>query len=405
MLYQGYQAWADTAAPFRIAARTLVTLRGLIGSVGDWPLASHVLAWLDVSSGAQITHRRPPFAIDRVMVGNRELTVREDVVARLPFCDLLHFAKDDQDIAQPKILVVAPLSGHFSTLLRGTVKTLLQDHDVYITDWANARDVPVGKGAFGFDDHIDYLIRFLEQIGPGVHVLAICQPCVQTLAAVAVMAEDKNPAQPRTMTLMGGPIDTRAAPTAVNKLATGKPMRWFEDKLISRVPWRHAGAGRRVYPGFVQLTAFMSMNPDRHKNQHRKLQQLLADGREEEAAVIQDFYKEYFAVLDLTAEFYLETVDRVFQRALLGAGALQYRGRPVRPDAIHRTALLTVEGERDDICAAGQTAVAHTLCSSLRPHLKRHHLQPGVGHYGLFSGRKWENQIYPQVKNLILAMS
>jgi poly(3-hydroxybutyrate) depolymerase len=405
MLYQGYQAWTDTSAPFRTAARAMVRLRDLMESVCDWPPASHLLAWLDVSSGARITHHRPPFSIDKVMVGGREVAVREAVVSRLPFCDLLHFAKDDPDIVQPKMLVVAPLSGHFSTLLRGAVRTLLQDHDVYVTDWANARDVPISEGPFGFDDYIDYVIRFLEQVGPGAHVLAICQPCVQTLAAVAVMAEDKNPAQPRSMTLMGGPIDTRAAPTKVNALAASKPMRWFEDKLIACVPWRHPGAGRRVYPGFLQLAAFMSMNPDRHKNQHRKMQELLAKGRDAEAAVIQDFYKEYFAVLDLTAEFYLETVDRVFQRDLLGDGALLYRGRPVRPDAIHRTALLTVEGERDDICAVGQTAAAHDLCSSLRPHLKRHHLQPGVGHYGLFSGRKWEHQIYPQVKNMVLAMS
>ena len=198
---------------------------------------------------------------------------------------------------------------------------------------------------------------------------------------------------------------TIAAPTKVNVLATSKPMSWFEQKLISRVPWRHPGAGRRVYPGFLQLTAFMAMNPARHESQHRKLQQLLADGRKVEAAAIQDFYKEYFAVLDLTAEFYLETVDRVFQRDLLAKGELEHRGRKVRPEAIHRTALLTVEGERDDICAVGQTAAAHDLCSTLRPHLKRHHLQPGVGHYGLFSGRKWEQQIYPQVRNLVLAMS
>jgi poly(3-hydroxybutyrate) depolymerase len=405
MLYQGYQAWTDTAAPLRIAARVVLKLRELMGAVGDWPPANHLLAWLDVSLGVRTTHHRPPFGIDRVRVGDHEVAVREEVVTRLPFCDLLHFAKDDVQAPQPKMLVVAPLSGHFSTLLRGTIRTLLQDHDVYVTDWANARDVPVAEGSFGFDDHIDYLIRFLEEIGPNAHVLAVCQPCVQTLAAVALMAEDKNPAQPRTMTLMGGPIDTRAAPTKVNALATGKPIRWFEDKLISSVPWRHAGAGRRVYPGFLQLAAFISMNPDRHESQHRKMQQLLASGRNAEAAAIQDFYKEYFAVLDLTAEFYLETVDRVFQRDLLGDGLLEHRGRPVRPDAIHRTALLTVEGERDDICAVGQTAAAHDLCSSLRPHLKRHHLQPGVGHYGLFSGRKWELQIYPQVRNLVLAMS
>jgi polyhydroxyalkanoate depolymerase len=303
------------------------------------------------------------------------------------------------------MLVVAPLSGHFATLLRSTVRTLLQDHDVYITDWANARDVPVEDGAFGFDDYVDYIVRFLEQIGPDAHVLAVCQPCVQALVAVAIMAEDKHPSQPRSMTLMGGPVYTRAAPTSVNELALSKPMSWFEQTLISRVPAGHPGTGRLVYPGFVQLSAFMSMNPERHISQHRRLQALLAAGKFDEAATIQDFYREYFAVLDLTAEFYLETIDRVFQRDLLGEGKLEYRGRKVRPDAIHRTALLTVEGERDDICAVGQTAAAHDLCSSLRPHLKRHYLQPGVGHYGLFSGRRWEQQIYPQVRTLALVMS
>lgn len=405
MLYQGYQAWMDVAAPFRTAARTMIKLSDLLAAGRGWPPANHLLAWMEVLSGARTTHRRPPFGIRQVRVGNREVAIREEVVLKLPFGDLLHFAKADTQTPQPKMLVVAPLSGHFPTLLRGTIRTLLQDHDVYVTDWANARDVPLDRGSFGFDDYVDYIIRFLETIGPQAHVLAVCQPCVQTLAAVAVMAEDKNPAQPRTMTLMGGPVDTRAAPTKVNALAASKPISWFEQKLISRVPWRHPGAGRRVYPGFLQLTAFMAMNPDRHESQHRKLQQLLASGRTVEAAAIQDFYKEYFAVLDLTAEFYLETIDRVFQRDLLGKGELEYRGRKVRPEAIHRTALLTVEGERDDICAVGQTAAAHDLCSTLRPHLKRHHLQPGVGHYGLFSGRKWELQIYPQVRNLVLAMS
>lgn len=404
MMYQGYQTWSQMMAPFRSAAQLALKLRGYM-DVQARPELSHLLAWMEMSSGAQITHLRPPFNINTVMVGNRELEVREEVALRLPFCDLLHFAKDDLDSRQPKMLVVAPLSGHFSTLLRGTVRTLLQDHDVYITDWANARDVPVSEGAFEFDDYTAYVIRFLEQIGPEAHVLAVCQPCVQTLAAVAIMAEDKNPAQPLTMTLMGGPVDTREAPTAVNKLAAGKPISWFEEKLISRVPNGHPGVGRPVYPGFLQLTAFMSMNPDRHISQHRRMQALLASGETAEAAVIQDFYKEYFAVLDLTAEFYLQTIDRVFQRDLLGRGELEYRGRKVRPQAIHRTALLTVEGERDDICAVGQTAAAHDLCSTLRPHLKRHHLQPSVGHYGLFSGRKWEQQIYPQVRNLVLAMS
>ncbi|CAN5277738.1 hypothetical protein BH10PSE15_BH10PSE15_01030 [soil metagenome] len=248
------------------------------------------------------------------------------------------------------------------------------------------------------------MIRCLEELGPGANIVAVCQPCVHALAAVAVMAEDDHPCQPRTMTLMGGPVDTRVSPTAVNDLATSKPIEWFRDSLISTVPSRYKGRGRKVYPGFMQLTAFLSMNMRRHVAQHVTLYQSYADGNLGKAQGIRDFYDEYFAVLDLTAEFYLETVDRVFQRALLAKGELTFRGARVQPERIRKTALLTVEGERDDICAVGQTAAAHDLCSSLRPHLKRHHLQPGVGHYGVFSGSKWESQIYPQIRSLILAM-
>jgi polyhydroxyalkanoate depolymerase len=299
---------------------------------------------------------------------------------------------------------VAPLSGHFATLLRNTVRTLLPDHDVYLTDWHNARDVPADVGSFGFEDGVTHVIRFLEKIGPGAHVLAVCQPCVQVLAAVAVMAEDKNPAQPRTMTLMAGPVDTRINPTKVNDLAMAHPIEWFERNLIDRVPFRHQGAGRKVYPGFVQLMAFMSMNMARHEKAHRDLYLHLAKGETERAEAIKTFYDEYFAVLDLPAEFYIETVRIVFQEALLARGELTYKGKPVNPASIRKTALLTVEGERDDICALGQTAAAHDLCSGLRPYMKRHHMQAGVGHYGVFGGKRWEKQIYPIVRNLILSM-
>lgn len=405
MLYNAYQAWTDAMTPYRVAARFALSLRDQLWPLGDGEMSRRIFALLDVTANSRITHKRPPFGIHSVSVGNQIVPVREETVLKLPLGDLVHFAKDGIEATQPKMLVVAPLSGHFATLLRSTVATLLQDHDVYVTDWRNARDVPLSEGSFGFDDYVDYVIRFLEEIGPRPHMFAVCQPCVQALVAAAVMAQNDNPAQPRTMTLMGGPVDTRISPTAVNELATGKSYDWFERTLISHVPLRYKGRGRRVYPGFLQLTAFMSMNLSRHTGQHRALYQLLADGLILDAAVIKDFYEEYFAVLDLTAEFYLETVDRVFQRALLAKGELEHRGRRVKPSAIKRTALLTVEGERDDICSVGQTAAAHDLCSSLRPHLKRHHLQPGVGHYGLFAGKKWEKQIYPQVRNLVLAMS
>ncbi|MEJ2410890.1 MAG: polyhydroxyalkanoate depolymerase [Novosphingobium sp.] len=410
MLYQAYQAYCDMMAPARLAARVTTGFRDrFLGGAEEMPFARRLFALAEVFHKAAITHHRPPYGIGKVASGNRLAAVREEIALDLPFCNLLHFAKPEVTAPQPKILVVAPLSGHFSTLLRNTVETLLRDHDVYLTDWKNARDVPVSAGPFGFEDYTDYIIRFLQELGDaetgrGAHVLAVCQPCVPVLTAVAVMAQDNDPLQPRSMTLMGGPIDTRESPTVVNELATGQSFEWFETNLIHTVPWRYKGAGRKVYPGFIQLMAFMAMNMDRHTSQFRKLYQHIADVEQAEAAKIGDFYDEYLAVLDLTAEFYLETIDKVFQRALLAKGELQHRGRTVDCGAIRKTALLTVEGERDDICAVGQTAAAHLLCSSLRPHLKRHHLQPGVGHYGVFSGSKWEKQVYPQVRAMVLAV-
>ena len=262
--------------------------------------------------------------------------------------------------------------------------------------------LPTEHGRFGFDDYIDHLIRFLEKMGPGAHMVAVCQPCVAALVAAAVMAQGDNPAQPRSMTLMAGPIDTRVNPTKVNDLAKSKPIEWFEKTLIAAVPHRYGGGGRKVYPGFVQLAAFMSMNLDRHVKAHQELYENLAKGEEAKAAQTKAFYDEYFAVLDLTAEFYLETVRLVFQEHALPLGALTYENRKVEPQAIRRTMLFTVEGEKDDICAVGQTLAAHDLCTSLRPYRKRHHMQAGVGHYGVFSGRTWQHQIYPMVKNVIL---
>jgi polyhydroxyalkanoate depolymerase len=398
MLYQSYQIHDDVVAPLRWAARW----GRLLAGPAALPLRRSYDAALEMLSRFELSHARPDFEIETVRVGNRDVPVTEEMVLDLPFGSLLRFAKD-VDTPQPRLLVAAPLSGHFATLLRGTVATLLRDHDVYITDWKNARDVPLQAGHFGVEDYVDYLIRFLEAMGPGAHVLAVCQPCVQTLAAVAVMSEDRNPATPRSMTLMAGPIDVRESPTEVNRLATSKSLAWFERTLISRVPGRYPGRGRKVYPGFVQLLAFMAMNIGRHREAHRRLYRHLARGETAEAARIKSFYDEYFAVLDLTEEFYLETVDRIFQQAQLAAGSFTFRGRRVDPRAIRHTALLTVEGGRDDICSLGQTAVAHELCSALRPHLRRHHLQANVGHYGVFSGRRWETEIYPAVRNLILA--
>lgn len=402
MLYQLFQTMTDLAEPMRMFASAGLTSRPMLGRFGEEPIANSLFAALDMVARTRLTADRPDYAIGSVISGNAELAVREEVVAATPFCDLLHFAKAESATRQPKLLLVAPISGHFATLLRNTIQVLLRDHDVYVTDWKNARDVPVSAGSFGFDDYVDHVVHFLEQIGAPAHLMAVCQPCVPALAAVALMSKDHNPATPRSLTLMGGPVDVRVNPTVVNDLANAHDFQWFADNLIHSVPWRYEGRGRKVYPGFLQLTAFMAMNSGRHFEQHRVLYQHMADGEVAEAKAIRDFYDEYFAVLDLTAEFYLETIDRVFQRALLAKGELDYRGQRIDPGLIRRTALLTVEGERDDICAVGQTSAAHDLCSGLRPHMKRHYLQAGVGHYGVFSGRKWENQIYPQVRAFML---
>ncbi len=398
MMYQAYQLQSDLISPLRLTAQHLSASLWMRDTEGS--LMRKVAAACDVVSRMRLTHSRPPYGIDTVAVGEREYAVTEEKVLTLPFGTLLRFRKEGAE-PQPKVLLVAPLSGHFATLLRETARTLLQDHDVYITDWHNARDVSLRHGAFSLDDYITYMIRFTEAVGPGSHMVAVCQPCVAALAAAAIMAEDDNPAQPRSLTLMAGPVDCRVNPTEVNKLATSKPIDWFEKNLISHVPFPHAGMMRRVYPGFVQLTAFMSMNPDRHKQSFRNIYDHLLAGRTEEAGVIQAFYEEYLAVNDLPAEFYLETVEKVFQTYDLPRGVLTWNGRNVNPAAIRRTALMTVEGERDDICSVGQTVAAQDLCSSVRPYMKTHHVQTGVGHYGVFSGRRWNQQIYPRVRDMI----
>jgi poly(3-hydroxybutyrate) depolymerase len=402
MLYQAYQAHCDIMGSVRALAGMAVRAAGEANGSADHAVVRNLTAAYELVARAGLTHDRPPFGIAGVTVGHREVAVREEAADATPFATLVRFKKD-VDAAQPRVLVVAPLSGHFATLLRNTVRTLLPEHDVYITDWHNARDVALAHGRFGFDEYIAHLIRFLTAIGPGVHVVAVCQPCVAVLVAVAVMAQDGHAAQPRSMTLMAGPVDARINPTKVNELALSRPIEWFERNLLATVPLRYPGAFRRVYPGFVQLAAFMSMNIERHVNAHRGLYENLVRGEIEKAEVIKAFYDEYFAVLDLTAEFYLETVRLVFQEHALPLGVLTFHGEAVEPRAIRRTMLLTVEGEKDDVCGIGQTLAAHDLCVGLRPFLKRHHLQAGVGHYGVFSGKRWETQIYPIVRNVILS--
>ena len=400
MLYQAYQTQSDLMSPFRLLAQNTSAALWLNKTEGS--LLRKFSASMEVFSRMRLTHSRPAYAISEVKVGEQAWPVTEESVLTLPFGTLLRFKKEASG-DQPPVLLVAPLSGHFATLLRETARTLLQDHDVYITDWHNGRDVALSHGAFGLDDYIGHMIRFIQTIGPGTHVVAVCQPCVAALAATALMAEDNDPAQPCSLTLMAGPVDCRVNPTGVNVLATSKPIEWFEKNLISHVPLPHAGYGRRVYPGFVQVSAFLSMNLERHKKSFQDMYQYLVEGNVEKANVIRHFYDEYLAVNDLPAEFYLETVEKVFQTYDLPLGKLSYRGRIVNPAAIRRTALMTVEGERDDICAVGQTVAAHDLCSRIPSYMRSHHVQTGVGHYGVFSGRKWNQQIYPRVREMIHA--
>ena len=425
MIYQLYQAQADVLAPIRALARAGSGILRQFDLGGLTPPAMrHAAAWFDMISDSRLTHHRPPFGIDTVplangRVGNAEVPVGEVPVGAVPvgevavteeaaddtaFGTLLHFRKDAA-VRQPRVLLVAPMSGHFATLLRGTVRTMLPEHDVYITDWKNARDVGLEHGSFGVDGFVEHLIRFLEVMGPGSHVVAVCQPAVAALVAAAVMAASGNRAQPRSMTLMAGPIDTRVKPTQGNRMAQQRPIAWFERNVIGSVPWRYKGAGRRVYPGFMQLSAFVSMNLDRHLAAHLGQFRALVSGNDAAAAAHRRFYNEYRAVMDLPAEFYLETVKRVFQDHDLPLGRFTYRGEVVRPAAIRRTAILTVEGERDDICANGQTMAALELCSGVPLSMRRHHLQTGVGHYGVFSGRHWANEVYPLVREMIQATS
>jgi poly(3-hydroxybutyrate) depolymerase len=401
MIYQAYQTQAnflDRVRPLAAAAGSALRLPWPPQGQ-DWPL--HTLAGvLETFANLTVSHARLPFGIESVPAGNRLLPVTEEVVYSTPFAALLHFKKATE-APQPRVLVVAPMSGHFATLLRASVKTMLSGHDVYITDWHNIRDVPLADGCFDFSAFVDHLVEFLRVMGAGSHVVAVCQPCVPVLAAAALMAEDGDAAQPRSMTLMAGPIDTRINPTKVNELAMRKPIAWFEQNLIAKVPHGYKGATRRVYPGFMQLAAFMNMNLERHLRSFKDMVEARAAGDQSKFQFIQAFYEEYFAVMDLPAEFYLETVKLIFQDHAMPLGKLKVHGRPVNPGAIKRTALLTVEGERDDICGLGQTLAAQDLCTGLRQYMKMHHVQTGVGHYGVFTGRRWNTQVYPMVRDII----
>ncbi|HUG45282.1 MAG TPA: polyhydroxyalkanoate depolymerase [Sphingomicrobium sp.] len=363
-----------------------------------------IAASLEVFSHASAPRGKPRFGIETVIVDGKTVAVREEVILKKPFGQLKRFVREGVEDG-PRLLIVAPMSGHYATLLRGTVERMLPGHDVYITDWRDAKLVPTGEGSFDLDDYVDYLIEFLAAIGEGsgerAHMLAVCQPAVPAFAATALMNAGKHEFAPKTLTMMGGPIDSREAPTAVNTLATQRPLSWFKQNVIASVPQIYPGAGRRVYPGFLQLAGFMAMNLGDHLNSHWEMFKHLVEGDEESAEATRKFYEEYRSVADMTAEFYLQTVDVVFQRHLLPKGRFMHRGRKVDPKAITKTALLAIEGERDDISGIGQTKAALGLAPRLPASKKRYFLAPNVGHYGIFNGRKWREVIAPAVEQWI----
>src|SRR3954467_8752448 len=385
MLYDAYEMQRSLLA----GASTLANIgAGWLNNPAN-PLAYSqmgpiVASALDVFAHAAAPRGKPAIGLDSVLVRGKTVRVEEEVVLRKPFGQLKHFRKAGAP-AGPKLLMVAPMSGHYATLLRGTVERMVPGHDVYITDWRDAKLVPLDQGSFDLDDYVDYLIAFLEHIGPGAHMLAVCQPSVPAYAAAALMSADKHPCRPKTLTMMGGPIDTRMAPTEVNTVATQRPFAWFENNVIATVPYLYPGSGRSVYPGFLQLAGFMAMNLGDHLTSHWEMFKHLVQGDGDSADASKDFYDEYRSVCDMTSEFYLQTIDVVFQRHLLPKGEMTHRGRRVARGAVRDVALLAIEGERDDISGIGQTRAALKIAGKLPAEHKKYHLAKGVGHYGIFN--------------------
>ncbi|MCW5732984.1 MAG: polyhydroxyalkanoate depolymerase [Enhydrobacter sp.] len=402
MLYYAYEFQRQIAYPVRMWANAVEQ-----ASSSPYNPLSETWIGKSVTAGAEIVARltrdygKPEFGLPTTQIDGESVAVNEEILLRKPFCQLLRFRRDTTR-RDPKVLLVAPMSGHYATLLRGTVEALLPDHDVHITDWIDAREVPMALGNFDLDDYIDYVIEFCRYLGPDVHVIAVCQPSVPVMAAASLMAQAKDPRQPRSLTLMGGPIDTRISPTVPNDLAMRNSMMWFRQNVISTVPFGYPGAMRRVYPGFVQLTSFITMNLDRHVNAHVRQFEHLVKGDDDNAEGHRRFYDEYLAVMDLSAEYYLQTIQVVFKEHLLPRGAWVSRGREIDPSAIE-TALMTVEGELDDISGIGQTKAAHALTPHIPGARHVHWEQPRVGHYGIFNGRKWREQIMPRVRDFIRA--
>jgi poly(3-hydroxybutyrate) depolymerase len=401
MLYQVHEMQRAVLEPWRIWAEMASDAYSHpLSPLSYLPQSRKFMAGYELMLRLTQRYGEPEFGIESVTVAGKQVAVREEITVDKAFCRLTHFAKDGVK-AQPVVLVVAPLSGHFATLLRDTVRTMLSDHDVYITDWKDAREVPLSKGPFRFDDYVAYVREFIRKLGPSVHVVSVCQPTVPVLAAISLTASDNEKVQPRTMTMMGGPIDTRRSPTQVNTFAKNHTIHWFENNLIQRVPNKYDGAMRRVYPGFLQWMGFVAMNPDRHFDSHSEFYENLVKGDGESAEAHKRFYDEYNAVMDLPAEYYLDTVQRVFHEHALAVGTLKVEGQPVEPGDIRKTALFTIEGELDDISGHGQTEAAQGLCTGLPASKKQHFLAKGVGHYGIFSGRKYREMVYPKIRQFI----
>lgn len=409
MLYSAYEAAYYASTPLRLAARlTRDFWSSPLNPAKDTELGRRIFANADLFANLTRRYGRPDWAIDSVEIDGQPVRVRPTVVWSSPWVKLTHFTRDMADLRRagrrelaPAVLIVAPLSGHYASLLRGTVQAFLQDHEVFITDWSNARDVSLMEGRFDFHDYVDHVRDMLRQLGPRPHVVAVCQPGPAVLAAAAMMAEDGEDSRPGTMTFMGSPIDARLSPTVTNKLAEERPFAWFKSTMIDTVPAPYPGMGRRVYPGFVQLYSFMSMNMDKHQDAHKQYLLDLMKGDGDAADKHLEFYDEYLSVLDLPEEFYLQTIDYVFQNYLLPKGELVHRGRPVQPGSISDIGLLTVEGENDDISGIGQTQAAHGLCTGLSAEFKEDYVQPYVGHYGVFNGRRFREEIYPRVRAFV----
>jgi poly(3-hydroxybutyrate) depolymerase len=401
MLYNSYEwqrSWlAGASALANMGAEFWQNPANPFSYMGGGPVLASAL---EVFAHASAPRGKPAFGLTETVIEGRSVAVREDIVVQKPFGQLKRFVRAGRE-GDPKLLIVAPMSGHYATLLRGTVERMLPGHDVYITDWRDARSVPTAAGRFDLDDYVDYLIEFMEEIGPGAHMLAVCQPSVPCYAAIALMSADKNPCRPKTLTLMGGPIDTREAPTAVNLTATQRPHSWFSQNVIATVPYSYPGAGRKVYPGFLQLGGFMSMNLGNHMMSHYEMFKHLVRGDDTSADATKEFYEEYRSVCDMTAEFYLQTIDVVFQNHSLPKGEMMHRGRRVDPAAIKDVALLAIEGERDDISGLGQTKAALTISTKLPAAKKQYYMAEGAGHYGIFNGSKWRDKIAPVVENWI----